>query len=115
VKVDLAVTVVGDVFNATYFNPRSLHDPLDGADIFVGRGISLDPQTGFGRFDHTGVGRALQFLAAGGSANIGGAQVKCLSAEVDLDAIEVFRADNFCPHNVRTAGDRKSTRLNSSH
>src|SRR6266481_1365726 len=102
VVVDLAVTVVNDVFHAADIDGCRLHDALDRLDDLPGRSVAFDFQAGFGRVH--GAGRALQLLAGGGAADVGGAEVESLAGEMDFDAVEIFGADHFHSDNVSTAG-----------
>ncbi len=49
----------------------------------------------------------MQFLSAGGLADIGRAQIEGLAIEVDFDAVEKFGPHHFHAHDVAAAGGNK--------
>src|SRR5215813_5894506 len=73
VEVGLAVAIIDDVFHTAHFDPCGLHDAFHGADHIVRRAETLDAQPVL--WSVHGAGNALQFLAAGGFADVGRAQI----------------------------------------
>src|SRR5450432_1227092 len=101
IEVELAVAIVNDVLNAADFNIGGIHDALDAGDDIVCWCVTFYADAVLGRVN--GAGGAGKLLAAGGAADIGGAEIKCFTGEMDLDAVEEFGADYFDAHDVTIA------------
>src|SRR6185437_13002402 len=101
VKIELAIAIVSDVFNTAHFNVCGGHNSLHRVNDVVRGRVALYAQAGLRRVN--GAGGALEFLAAGGLADVGGAEVKRFSRDVDFNAVEILAADNLYANDVAVA------------
>src|SRR5215472_15385193 len=101
VEVETAIAVVDDVLDAANLDIGFVHDALHGVNDLVRRRVAFDAQAGFGRVH--GAGAALEFLAGCGLADVGRAEVKSFSREMDLDSIKKLCSQHFHADNVAAA------------
>src|ERR1700691_5614114 len=100
VVVDLSVAVVDNVLDTADVDAGRGHDALDGFLHVLGRIVALDLQTGLRGFDGAGI---LQSFAARGLADVSRAQIESLSAEVNLNGVEIFAVQRLDAGDVATA------------
>src|SRR5262249_33184304 len=101
VEVGLTVAIVDDIFHSAYLNSRGLHDAFHSTYHIVRRAETFHAEPVLGRVH--GAGRALQFLAAGGFADVGRAQIKRIAGQMDLDAVQIAATHDLDANDMASA------------